>query len=69
LAARTNGPSSRTNRRSALAAALQASKEYILPARFDSTELPGVRPTIGYINLADKTPEQLGALIVKKLGR
>lgn len=56
-------------RRSALAAALQARKEYILPARFDATELPGVRPTIGYVNLADKTPEELGAMIVKKLGR
>jgi hypothetical protein len=38
-------------------------------ARFDSTELPGVRPTIGYINLAGKTPEEIGAMIVKKLGR
>lgn len=56
-------------RRSALAAAIQARKEYILPARFDSTELPGVRPTIGYVNLAGKTPEELGAMIVKKLGR
>ena len=55
-------------RRSALAAAVQARKEYILPARFDSTELPGVRPTIGYINLDGKTPEALGAMIVTKLG-
>lgn len=56
-------------RRSALAAAVQARKEYILPARLDATELPGIRPTIGYVNLAEKTPEQLGAMIVKKLGR
>lgn len=56
-------------RKSALAAAIQARQEYILPARFDSTELPGLRPTIGYINLAAKTPEELGAMIIKKLGR
>jgi len=56
-------------RKSALAAAIQARKEYILPARFDSTELPGLRPTIGYINLVGKTPDEFGALIVKKLGR
>jgi hypothetical protein len=39
---------------------VQARKQYILPARFDATELPGIRPTISYVNLADKTPEQLG---------
>ena len=54
-------------RRSALAAAIEARKEYILPARFDSTELPGVRPTIGYVNLVNKSPEELGAMIIKKL--
>jgi len=56
-------------RKSALAAAIQARKEYILPARFDSTELPGLRPTVGYINLTGRSPEELGQLIVKKLGR
>lgn len=55
--------------RSALAAAIQARKEYILPVRFDATGLPGVRPTVGYISLAGKTPGELGAMIVKKLGR
>ncbi|OAI45809.1 hypothetical protein AYO44_12345 [Planctomycetaceae bacterium SCGC AG-212-F19] len=54
-------------RRSALAAAMQTRKEFILPARFDATELPGVRPTISYVTLADKTAEKLGAMIVKKL--
>src|SRR5262249_30252789 len=56
-------------RRSALAAALEAREGYILPARFDKTEIPGLRPTIHYIDLAHRTPEELGALIVKKLGR
>jgi hypothetical protein len=56
-------------RRSALAAALVARKEYILPVKFDSTEIPGLRPTVGYISLTDKTPEELGLLILRKLGR
>jgi hypothetical protein len=56
-------------RKSALARALEERHEYILPARFDDTELPGVRPTLGYVDLAFKTPEELGALILKKIGR
>lgn len=56
-------------RKAALAAAIQARKEYILPARFDSTELPGLRPTIGYIDLVGRSPEDLGSLIMRKLGR
>jgi hypothetical protein len=56
-------------RRSALAKAVQERGEYILPARFDDTEIPGLLPTLGYINLATKTPEDLGALILQKLGR
>lgn len=56
-------------RRSALARALEEKTEYILPARFDTTEIPGLRPTIGYVNLSDKSPEQLGELIIQKLGK
>jgi hypothetical protein len=56
-------------RRSALARAIEEKTEYILPARFDDTEIPGIRPTIGYVNLSNKAPEQLAALIIQKLGR
>ena len=56
-------------RKSALARAVQEKGEYILPARFDETEVPGVRHTIGYVNLKEKTPRQLGEMILKKLGR
>jgi hypothetical protein len=56
-------------RRSALERAIQEKAEYILPARFDATEIPGLSTTIGYIDLRLKTPEQLAELIVKKLGR
>lgn len=56
-------------RKSALARAITERQEYILPARFDDTEIPGIRPTLGYVNLGDKSPEELGGLLLKKLGR
>ncbi len=49
------------------ARAFQESREYILPVRFDDTEIPGILKTVGYINLKDKTPEELATLIEKKL--
>lgn len=56
-------------RRSALARAVEEKEEYILPARFDDTEIPGIRRTVGYVDLREKTPEQLGQMILQKLGR
>lgn len=56
-------------RRSALARAVQEKGEYILPARFDDTEVPGIRHTLGYVDLKFKSPEELGLMILKKLGR
>lgn len=56
-------------RRSALAHALEEKGEYILPARFDDTEIPGLRHTIGYVDLRIRTPEELGTMIIRKLGR
>jgi hypothetical protein len=41
--------------------------EYILPARFDDTVIPGIRDTIGYINLNNKTPEKFCKIILEKL--
>ncbi|MBQ4819003.1 TIR domain-containing protein [Aquimarina sp. MMG016] len=49
------------------ARAFQESREYILPARFDDTEIPGILKTVGYISLKNKTPEELAVLIEKKL--
>lgn len=54
-------------RRAAQAKAFQESQEYILPARFDETEIPGVLPTIGYISLSDRSPEDFASVIVRKL--
>lgn len=56
-------------RRSAFEKAIEAKEEYILPARFDDTEIPGLHKTIKYVDLRTKTPEELATLILKKLGR
>ena len=54
-------------RRAAQAKAFQEAQEYILPARFDDTEIPGVLPTVGYVSLIDRTPEDLASIISTKL--
>jgi hypothetical protein len=55
-------------RRSAQERALGEDHEYILPARFDDTDIPGLRGTVGHIDLRDTTPEALVELIAEKLG-
>lgn len=55
-------------RESAQARALRAHREYILPARFDGTKIPGLRDTVGFINLSNRKPEQFSDLVYKKLG-
>lgn len=55
-------------RRSALARAIADGGDYVLPARFDDTELPGFRPTIGYLDLREIAPATLIEFVVAKLG-
>ncbi|WP_346051868.1 MULTISPECIES: toll/interleukin-1 receptor domain-containing protein [Amycolatopsis] len=55
-------------RKSAQARALQESAEYVLPVKFDETEIPGLRPTISYVDARKNSPEQLADLIAEKLG-
>jgi hypothetical protein len=43
-------------RKAMQARAFQEHQEYILPARFDETPIPGVLPTVGYVSLTAKTP-------------
>lgn len=43
------------------------SREYILPVRFDDTEIPGMLPTTGYISADQRAPSELANLIVRKL--
>ena len=49
--------------------AFREHSEYILPARFDNTDIPGLPETTGKINLRDKTPYELCLIIGKKLNR
>jgi len=55
-------------RQHAQARALVAKEEYILPARFDDTEVPGMTNTVSYVDLRDTTPSDLVAMIVAKIG-
>lgn len=52
---------------SALARAVQEKGEYVLPVRFDGSELPGLLPTIKYLWAKDYTPYQLAQIIKNKL--
>jgi hypothetical protein len=55
-------------RRSAQARALKENLEYVLPARFDNTEIPGLLETISYVNLRGLSPAELVEMIVQKVG-
>lgn len=57
-------------RRTAQSRALeQIEKEYILLARFDDTEIPGVLPTTFYLDLRRKSPVNIAIAVMKKLGK
>ncbi len=55
-------------RQSAQARAFKENKEYVLPARFDDTIIPGLRDTVGYIDLRITSPSELAKLIANKVG-
>jgi TIR domain len=54
-------------KKSALNRALIEKKEYILPARFDDTNIDGLLPDIVWQDLRQKNPYELSLLICKKL--
>lgn len=54
-------------RRHAQARALNEKRGYILPVRFDDTVVPGLPPTIGYINYSQQGPEGVCRLLQEKL--
>ena len=54
-------------RQSAQARALTENEPYLLPVRFDDSELPGLRPTVGYIDARKTSAESLVSLIEQKL--
>lgn len=55
--------------RSALARAIEERGPYILPVRFDDTELPGLLPTVGYLDARRMQADEIVAALLQKLGR
>jgi hypothetical protein len=51
----------------AQARAFMVRQEYILPLRVDDTEIPGLNPTIGYVDLRHTSMEDASVLIAQKL--
>jgi hypothetical protein len=54
-------------RRSIQARAIRSATAYILPVRFDQTEIPGLLDTLGHLNAVDLTPEQVADLVIAKV--
>ena len=61
------GDWTRPERRAALARAVQERREYVLPARFDDTPLPGLQSDMVWVDLRRQTPLQFAAMIAAKL--
>lgn len=55
--------------RSALSRAIEERGEYILPARFDDTDLPGIQATLGYIDISKLPPEEFAVLVLEKISK
>lgn len=43
-------------------------QEYILPVKFDNTELPGLNENLAYISTKNKTPKDIADFFIKKIG-
>jgi hypothetical protein len=53
--------------KSAQARAFQENEEYILPLRLDDTVIPGIRPTLGYLDLRKIKVEDATQLAIQKI--
>ncbi len=56
-------------RKSAQARAFQERSEYVLPVRFDDTELPGLLPTVGYLRFQSYGVNGICEFLLEKLGK
>lgn len=56
-------------RESAQARAFQQHEEYILPVKLDDTEIPGIRPTTGYLDGRKLNPDKICSAIINKLDK
>ena len=54
--------------RAALSRAVQEPGEYVLPVRFDDTQVPGLPEDVPYVRAEDHSPAELAAIIAEKLG-
>jgi len=55
-------------KRSALSRAIRDKGVYLLPARFDDTEIEGIPKTTVYIDISNKTPQEFSEYVLGKLG-
>ncbi len=56
-------------RQSAQARAMREHREYLLPVRLDNTPIPGLRPTVGYVDASHLSANQLAEMVHAKLGK
>lgn len=56
-------------RKNAQVRAFQEKEEYILPVKLDDTQIPGIRPTVGYIDLRTTAVDELVKMVLVKLNR
>jgi S-layer protein (TIGR01567 family) len=54
-------------KRIVLAKAIKEKGDYLLPARFDDTEIPGILSTVGYINVSQMSPDEFSEKIMLRL--
>jgi hypothetical protein len=57
----------RFERQHALARAIVEKREYILPIRLDDAEVPGLSPTIGYVDARRKTSKEIAQILFHKI--
>lgn len=55
-------------RQSAQERALKEHREYVLPARFDKTPIPGLKETVGYIDVQKHSASSFAELVRLKVG-
>jgi hypothetical protein len=56
-------------RKNAQARSLSQQAEYILPVRFDDTEIPGLPPTVAYLRFKEYGVQGICEILLEKLGR
>lgn len=59
----------RLQSRSAMARALEEHTEYVLPIRIDDTPVPGLLPTIAYLDMRKHSDEVIAQAVVQKLAQ